>query len=274
MTNLSLRIITALFLIPLVICLIIAGSIFLKIALIIIAFLVSKEIHDIVFEKNKKYLLYLFLFLFYFISLNQAESWLMVFGCLFIIQINILFSKNYSLEYIQKISNYTFFSLYAFIGISSILWLHSVSAKEYSQLGVGLTFIVLISTWLNDSFAYFTGRIFGKTPLFLSVSQKKTWEGFFGGAIFSVLGVIALFFVINNYFSYALFNLQLKDVLWISVPCAILAPIGDLIESKFKRLYNVKDSSGILPGHGGVFDRIDSLLVVFPWACIYAFMIR
>lgn len=275
MSNLSLRIITAIFLIPFVIFLINGNLLILKIALTVVAFLISKEIHDIIFNKNHNYLLYLSLLIFYpIIAFNEKKSWILVFVCLFIMQLNILFSKKSSLEYIQNVSTYNFFCLYAFIGISSIFWLRSLSDEVNPRIGIGLTFIVLISTWLNDSFAYFTGRLFGKTPLFLSVSQKKTWEGFFGGAIFTILGIIAIIIYIKNYFPLCSLNVTLQDALWISIPCVIIAPIGDLIESKFKRLYNIKDSSGILPGHGGIFDRLDSLLVVFPWSCIYAFIIR
>lgn len=117
---------------------------------------------------------------------------------------------------------------------------------------------IFILIWVNDSFAYLVGRTFGKTKLFESVSPKKTVEGFLGGLLFAVIASVLLY----NYTD----ELSLNK--WIALAFVIVCfgTLGDLIESKFKRLAGVKDSGAILPGHGGMLDRLDSLVYAAPFA--------
>src|SRR5690606_7209289 len=97
---------------------------------------------------------------------------------------------------------------------------------------------------------------------------KKTWEGFFSGAIFSVAAVIFIMYGGQAVGIDVFQGLLLHDLLWIALPAIVFAPVGDLMESRLKRLYDTKDSSNILPGHGGLLDRIDGLLVVLPWTTL------
>lgn len=115
--------------------------------------------------------------------------------------------------------------------------------------------------WTNDSFAYLVGKNFGKRKLFESVSPKKTIEGFVGGIVFTIIAGI----VISYYFE--IFPM----IHWIalSLIASVLGTIGDLVESKFKRQANIKDSGNIMPGHGGLLDRLDSLLFVAPFVYLY-----
>lgn len=115
--------------------------------------------------------------------------------------------------------------------------------------------------WVNDSFAFLVGKNIGKRKLFASVSPKKTVEGFFGGLFFSVLTAYAI--------SY--FNSDFTALHWIiiGVLISVLGTLGDLVESKFKRKANIKDSGNILPGHGGILDRLDSLLFVAPFVYLF-----
>ena len=272
MSNLFLRVLTALFLIPLVISAIYLGDFLLLGLLSVVALLVSKEIFDIVYPKNfhtyLPYLLVVLLFLPLALLFESIVGWLIVFISFFIVQIITLFSVKIDVKDFEKICTAYFFCFYVFIALACIVWLQSFS------LGVSFTFMACIATWLNDSFAYFTGRLIGKRSLFISVSQKKTWEGFMGGAFFSVFLSVVLSFCTTQLWPSSAFTINLSDTLWICMPVIFLAPLGDLIESRLKRFYNVKDSSGILPGHGGILDRIDALLTVLPWTCIYAFIIR
>ncbi|MES2504136.1 MAG: phosphatidate cytidylyltransferase [Myxococcota bacterium] len=144
--------------------------------------------------------------------------------------------------------------IYITAGIASLYFLRE-------KAGFEAILLVFIATWSSDTFAYFTGRAVGKHPMAPSISPKKTWEGFIGGAIGCVLVPVLL--------RDLLLPLSLTDVLWVSIPCIVLAPLGDLIESKVKRVYGVKDSGKLLPGHGGILDRIDALLLTAPWAYIY-----
>ncbi|WP_046758795.1 phosphatidate cytidylyltransferase [Kordia jejudonensis] len=119
-----------------------------------------------------------------------------------------------------------------------------------------------ILVWVNDSFAYLTGKNFGRQKLFERISPKKTVEGFLGGLLFSC---IASYFI-------AKFTETLSFSSWLILAIIIssIGTIGDLIQSKFKRQANVKDSGSILPGHGGIFDRLDSMIFSAPF--IYLFL--
>jgi phosphatidate cytidylyltransferase len=132
---------------------------------------------------------------------------------------------------------------------------------SYLPAVVGMFLLI----WTNDSFAYFSGRLFGKTKLFERISPKKTWEGTVGGIIFTL---------IFGYIIGAFIN-QGEEIFWV-VSAVIIAPCaiyGDLLESLFKRSLNIKDSGNILPGHGGILDRFDAALFAIPffycWSMIY-----
>jgi phosphatidate cytidylyltransferase len=126
--------------------------------------------------------------------------------------------------------------------------------------GAGWQWVVLlfVVTWANDTLAYFTGRFLGTRPLAPRISPKKTWEGFWGGAAGSVLGALAV---------KALFlpRLSVAAAVLVGAGAALLGPLGDLSESMLKRASGVKDSGKVLPGHGGLLDRIDAVLFVAPW---------
>lgn len=127
------------------------------------------------------------------------------------------------------------------------------------QLPLG--FLILL--WSNDTFAYLFGRQFGKHKLFERISPKKTWEGFIGGA----LSALVISQVLAHYFP------TLSPINWaiVSLIIACFGTLGDLVESMFKRSLDVKDSGTILPGHGGLLDRFDGLLVSAPF--VYAYLI-
>jgi len=154
------------------------------------------------------------------------------------------------------------FSFWAalFYIVGSSYFILALSQIEPS-LGMIPVLYVYATIWVNNSFAYVCGRSFGKTPLFPSISPKKTWEGFWGGFIFTLL-LSVLIYMRQSYYSIWFF-LSLGSII------AILATLGDLIQSKFKRLGAVKDSGSLIPGHGGFFDRMDSVLFSAP--LIYAF---
>ena len=122
---------------------------------------------------------------------------------------------------------------------------------------------IIFSIWINDTMAYIVGSFIGKTPL-SKISPKKTWEGTIGGAL---LCITAITFVgyIAGFYCY---------INWIIIAscCAFFGTLGDLMESKIKRMAKVKDSGSIMPGHGGFLDRFDSLLIATPFvACYYLF---
>ena len=120
---------------------------------------------------------------------------------------------------------------------------------------------ILSIIWVNDSFAFLIGKNFGTHKLFPSVSPKKTIEGFIGGLIFTLLASLFI----------SKFNLDFSMLNWliIGVIVSTLGTVGDLVESKFKRQANIKDSGNIMPGHGGILDRLDSLLFAAPFVYLY-----
>jgi phosphatidate cytidylyltransferase len=125
---------------------------------------------------------------------------------------------------------------------------------------------VFIMIWANDTGAYIVGVNFGKHRLFERISPKKSWEGSIGGAVIT-LAVAYL---------YSLFSHDLSLVLWliIAVLVFIFGSLGDLVESLFKRCISIKDSGKILPGHGGVLDRFDAILLVSPMVFIFLEVIK
>ena len=124
---------------------------------------------------------------------------------------------------------------------------------------------IIFSIWINDTMAYIVGSFIGKTP-FSKISPKKTWEGTLGGAVLCIV-VISL---AGHFFVPAI---QTKHWIAIATICAIFGAAGDLLESKLKRMANVKDSGSIMPGHGGFLDRFDSLLIATPFVWLYVKLI-
>ena len=136
----------------------------------------------------------------------------------------------------------------------------SFGINDYNpKIIIGLFILV----WTNDTFAYVVGKSIGKNKLFEKISPKKTIEGFFGGIVFAVLAG----YLISKYYIKAKPEFSEKSILiWtsIAVIVGIMGTIGDLIESKFKRIAGVKDSGSFMPGHGGILDRLDSVIFVAP----------
>jgi phosphatidate cytidylyltransferase len=121
--------------------------------------------------------------------------------------------------------------------------------------------VLLLTIWANDSAAYLTGHYFGKTKLAPKVSPAKTWEGFAGGLVLSVITVFVVTYVADLVLKPASqFHLPWYHALLLGVLICLFGTIGDLAESLLKRGAKVKDSGNIFPGHGGILDRADSLL--------------
>jgi phosphatidate cytidylyltransferase len=130
-----------------------------------------------------------------------------------------------------------------------------------------LVLAIILSLWVNDTMAYLVGSVIGKTPL-SPISPKKTWEGTIGGFIFAVITMGAV-----GYYLSSGFELQtVSQWMIVAAIAAVAGTIGDLLQSKLKRLADVKDSGHIMPGHGGFLDRFDSLLFATPFIWFYIVM--
>jgi phosphatidate cytidylyltransferase len=119
-----------------------------------------------------------------------------------------------------------------------------------------LVLLMLILTWTFDTFAYIVGVRFGKHKIIPTVSPNKSWEGFAGGFIFTVIAA----YLTVNYFS----KIELNQIIAISLLIPFTATVGDFIESYYKRKAEVKDSGNLIPGHGGMLDRMDAFMITIP----------
>ena len=132
--------------------------------------------------------------------------------------------------------------------------------KFYDGTFTWEVFLLFVLIWSSDSFAYFTGRLFGKHKMAPKISPKKTWEGFVGGVIFTL---------VLGYFIEQKFPDLRGNWMVVGFLVSVFAPLGDLVESQLKRTFGVKDSGNIIPGHGGVLDRLDSFIIAAPVVYLY-----
>lgn len=151
-----------------------------------------------------------------------------------------------------------------YIGVPFMLFMYV--QQQYLADFFRTLFIVILLIWINDTFAYFVGSRFGNHKLLPEVSPKKSIEGFIGGGVFAVLASFLLHYL------YGYFDLVFYFVAALIV--FIFGTAGDLVESKLKRTYDIKDSGNALPGHGGFLDRFDSFLFSLPFitALVYFLM--
>lgn len=189
--------------------------------------------------------------------------------------------------FIPGIITYIF---YIVIRLCTQLWitdfnpLRSLACSMMSQLYVALPIalmsriyaasphlllLLFILVWVNDTFAYLSGCSFGRHKLWERISPKKTWEGFWGGTAMTIV-TAALCGVFGSHY-FGGFSPMVMAAMGLIV--SLFGTLGDLIESLLKRTVGVKDSGNIIPGHGGILDRIDSILLVIPAATIFIFFI-
>jgi len=165
----------------------------------------------------------------------------------------------YSKSYTVRNTVVKFFTSFNYILLPFLFLIFLPFIKGIYEPNVIIYVILII--WTNDSFAYLVGKNYGKHKLFERISPKKTIEGFIGGLLFSIM--VGL--LIGKYSR--LFTML--DWAIIATLVSIFGTFGDLVESKFKRQANVKDSGKIMPGHGGLLDRLDSLFFLAPFVYLY-----
>lgn len=193
--------------------------------------------------------------LLYYLKFNKNIDLILLVICL-LVSLKCMFflfdKKKLTISIISKIIYLIGYVILPFIFITKIPF----GTSGYNPKIIISIFILI---WINDTFAYIVGKSIGKTKLFESVSPKKTIEGFLGGILFAVLTS----YLISKYY------IEIKEsniYIWVitALIVGVFGTIGDLIESKFKRIAEAKDSGTIMPGHGGVLDRLDSIIFVAP----------
>ena len=189
-----------------------------------------------------------------FVEAIQILHVVTIFVMLFLIK-DLFSTKTLPLFITNKYINTTFYLSSAFIFIILI-------ADYYSEFNPNILLGSFILVWVNDTFAYLVGKNFGKQKLFPSISPKKTVEGFLGGLFFAC---------VSSYFI-AKYSHTFEFTKWLvlAIIVSVFGTLGDLIESKYKRQAGVKDSGVIMPGHGGLLDRLDSIIFAAPF--IYLFL--
>jgi phosphatidate cytidylyltransferase len=189
--------------------------------------------------------------------------WILLFICLIVF---LLQNKQ-----IPAKAKWMSFAGFIYISLSFALFLNLRDNIFYfaGEIDLGRVYVCIIvfSIWINDTMAYLVGSFIGKTP-FSKISPKKTVEGTVGGIILCI--------VIIGLLAYVIFGVKEEDIkefilfsLGIPAICGIFGTLGDLLESKLKRMADVKDSGSFMPGHGGFLDRFDSLLIAVPAVWIY-----
>lgn len=181
--------------------------------------------------------------------------------CLFLVRATIQLYLKTS-DAIKEITVSVFAQMYIGLAMASMLMITILTGTTLFLLPI---FVII---WLNDTGAFIVGSLCGKNPLFKRLSPKKSWEGFWGGLAFCVAAAFVIYYFIP-YNAFSCFSLLAWVV--ISVIISIFSTWGDLFESMYKRNLNIKDSGNIIPGHGGILDRIDSLLFVMPAVLIFLF---
>jgi phosphatidate cytidylyltransferase len=192
------------------------------------------------------------------IILSQIGFWLGIAFMIFLPLVMMLESRQI---FLKNIFYSLFGILYISLPLSLLVDLRTRWDENLYQLSMTIPLLVVFSLWINDTMAYIVGSLIGKTPL-SKVSPKKTWEGTTGGVILTVI-VISLL-------AYFTKRLPVVDAAIMAALAAVTGTIGDLFESKIKRMAGVKDSGAIMPGHGGFLDRFDSILFAAVAVWFYA----
>ena len=204
-------------------------------------------------------------------SLHSIGWWLGLIFVFILPIIELLFAKQVSLKNIgYSVAGLVYISLSW--GLFIDLYRFGVASGDglVPDININFPLMIVLAMWINDTMAYLVGSFIGKTP-FSKISPKKTWEGTLGGLILCivVVGVVA-----GSKLSSLLGIPEASPVApyhWyiIAAIIGIFGTSGDLLESKLKRMANVKDSGHIMPGHGGFLDRFDSLLIAIPFVWLY-----
>ncbi len=195
--------------------------------------------------------------LFAVVSKDLLTSILILIPALYfaITTMTLLFKNNMEkLQVDQKLRSVINYIILPFIIIAQIPF-----EEDFYNPKIIISIFILI--WINDTFAYIVGKSIGKNKLFEAISPKKTIEGFIGGLGFAMLAGL----ILAQYYTHQPF------LIWviIAVIVSVFGTIGDLVESRFKRIAKVKDSGTIMPGHGGILDRLDSIIFAAPFVFLF-----
>ncbi len=230
----------------------------------IISVLAMKEIFSVI-EISKNYFITIPSMI--FASILPITGFSFVWGFFWylytiIIFVNLLLNKTLKIDKI--------FTIYSMSLIISFCLFKIVDLRDYGkEFGSFYVFLALMIAWMTDTGAYFCGILLGKNKLCPEISPKKTIEGFIGGIIVCLISVILIFLIFNYFMFSEKQEINYFLIIILSLTGSLVSSFGDLCFSAIKRSYHVKDFGNIMPGHGGVLDRFDSVIFVVPYVYFF-----
>lgn len=250
---------------------IIAGKFAVSLLAAIFLLLCTDEFYNITVKSgnHKNKILFVVVNLVFYFSLTAFALWnplpIIVFPSLLVIFIPFILEVLINNNSFEKSTGKIFFAIiYLTVPLALLNFFYLLSGSMDGRLNAGLLGFFLI-LWINDSFAYITGSLVGRTRLQSRISPGKTWEGTLGGLLFSLCGAWALSEIFPSW--------SLAVWLGFALITVIFGTFGDLFESVLKRRAGLKESGNLIPGHGGMLDRLDSLLLASPFVFIYLLLV-
>ena len=254
------RSISGIVLVALLVILLLLGGNVLLVSLAILSCIALMELFD-VFKLNKTLFSYLgisFVIFYYITIYYYSINGILLFLIAFLILLLSFYVFSFPKYTIKEVALVIYGVIYVAIMFSFVYLI-----RNNEVYGKYIVWLIFISSWGSDTFAYLTGMLFGKHKLVPNLSPKKTVEGAIGGIIGSML--------LGAIYTYIVFNKLTDDIYMssvrVSIGCgvgSIISMIGDLTASGIKRNYDVKDYGNIIPGHGGILDRFDSVIFTAP----------
>lgn len=270
MNNFLLRTITGILFVVVVIGSLLLDEIGFALLFLTIMFSAQREFYNLL--ETKGYVtfkifgvalgLILFVLLFLEASYDIEVKYGLIVALYLIIPVALIFDKS-GAQPVMRFAGTILGIVYVSLPLTLSIWLAYINGVYNAGLLIG----VFVLLWANDTFAYLSGVSFGKTKFFERISPKKTWEGFIGGSIATI--VLSVF--LKNWIP---FDLAVVDWMIIAVLVVVAGNFGDLTESVMKRSLQVKDSGRAFPGHGGVLDRFDSILLALPAVFAYLYIFK
>ena len=259
-SNITQRVLVAIAAIPIIIAACYFGNLFFFLFVLAIALLAYYEFYSFVINKNTHVNIWFGELIIFALLLNQYRFFIsyqsLFLVIVFLISLVELFRNNGSA--IINIGATLLGIFYIGLFSSAIIGIREFYSGEVRYYDGGYLIIsILVTIWICDSAAFYGGTAFGKHKLFPRVSPKKSWEGAIFGFIFAILSMMTAHEILLNF-------VPLSEAIIFGIIIGTIGQLGDLVESLFKRDAGVKDSSSLIPGHGGLFDRFDSLLFVAP----------
>jgi len=257
MSNMLVRAITGLFFVSFIILATIFGSWYFQVLFGVVAILALNEFYSLFKDSNVKpnlsqgVIVGALIYLVSLYSINEQVLSVYLIGLLVILFPLVGFAELYR----KKVTPFQNMGVTVIGLFYVVLPFVLINVMRLNTDNFWPVLSIFILTWCSDTFAYLVGRKIGKRKLFERISPNKSWEGFVGGLLFSVLaGLIIAYFTDDSFVKYVVYGIVISS----------FGTLGDLVESMLKRSLKIKDSGTILPGHGGLLDRFDAVIFVIP----------